>query len=321
MEKKKKNSRQMLLSLITIEQNNLVLFSLLKEKDFSTFCLRIKEGYELNAFVLICIMDNGFGKNLETVLELCCRYNNDIYDFFVLYLGKKEAEKILSKPKFFALMQEKFDDDTLINNQMWEIIAAKKRYDLLIKHNQIDLLHAAFLKDQENVVDALSKEACYDLLFEWECFDALKASAQGRLKLWNEKKWNSVLEFTDFQLLSVSGFDHLNKVYAYILENGGIDILYSYSRKTKQFLLDRRLTEPFVQKKDWSTLYQEKLYAFIDVEEWWNTEALFSSVRPDIIKCAVKQKKWNFLEDKECLWALFRNFRWWRWYRAFASKM
>lgn len=318
---KNKNFRMSAAKLLTDEQNDKILYDLLREKDFSRFCMCLKNGYRLDAFLLNCMLNNNFEKNIPTVLGLCSRFDASVYDFLVLYWGKEKAEAFLAKQCRTELLREKFDDVSLVMYEQWELLAERGRYDLLIANNQFQQLEKAMKHCLYSVCEALLKTEQFDFLYQTGHADELKKSAAGRKELWKRRDWVLILSLPKEQILKASGMTDTDKAYAYVAAHDGQEALYAYLRETEGFLLRKGFFEPFIYHKDWEFLYDNKCYRQVNVEDWWLSAEKIPVLRKKAADCAARQKNWDFLEEKGCPAPLFRRLHWCRWYRALAVKL
>lgn len=316
--------RSKMLDLLTADQNNLVLYDLLREKNLSRFCCLLKQGYRLNAFLLNCMLDNGFEDNILTVLALCQKADVDIFDFLLLYFGEEKAKDLIVDHGWSNLIVERFSDEDLLKYGLWDIVLKKKRYPLLLQSGRQDLMVKAFEQSPVNFRDFLVKEEQVEWLVFLGCPDDLGLFEKGRKRLWKDKDWDRVLVWDYNYIIFISGAKTIEEAYDYILDNGGLNVLYKYSvkygnrtaLKIRDYLLEKGQTEIFVDNKDWRILFNHGLYRLVDVEDWWTG----NGDRRQVIRCAVKQKNWDFLEEKGCLKALFWHFRWLRWYCCLVSR-
>lgn len=81
MEEKKESQRIRMLELLTNEENNLMLYDALHDKDLTKFFYLLKQGYALTPFLLNCMIDYGYEKHIEKALCVCDRCSFAIYDF------------------------------------------------------------------------------------------------------------------------------------------------------------------------------------------------------------------------------------------------
>lgn len=319
---KNENPRLKMLGLLTKEENSLVLYDALSTRDFARFSYFIDKGYAINAFILNCMIDFGFEKNIEFCVRECQRHDNNIYEFMVAYLGQEKAEAFFVGNNFNNLMANKFSDETIEKHQLWEVAFLKKSYELLIKNKQYDLIRKAMAgKDSGKIADILLKEQEFDFLLELGWDWKISDSYEGQKYLWDTKNWKEFFRLRFNDQLIASGWGKsasIEQVYLSVVNAGGTDALYEYSYITKEYLLKSGLTAPFIQAKDWCSLYHAGFYKEINLDDWW-TENTSDVVIKAVIKTAINAKNWDFLEQRKCLWALFKNFRWQRSYRIWRS--
>lgn len=323
---KKAFPRKQMLDLLSIDQNNLVLYDLLREKNFTQFCNLLRQGYRLNAFILNCMIDNGFEKKISLALEISQKPEaKDVYDFLLLYFGDEKAKDFVVRHGWNSYFQY-FSDDDLLSYELWDAIVEQKRYHLLLKLGRLDLMKKALNAPTSSFMWFLVEQDAAEYLVSLGCINVLSNCSAGRERLWKDKNWREVLGWERDVILLVSGLENLCEVYDFILDNGGLDDLYRcYKSKTnrheqiEQYLFKKGITRPFVEDKQWYILFKYGYYHLIDLEKWWASCWGSETAHDYIKKCAVKQKNWDFLEAKGCLKTLFRHFRWMRWYRALCS--
>lgn len=319
---KNENPRLKMLGLLTKEENSLVLYDALSTRDFARFSCFIDKGYAINAFILNCMIDFGFEDKIREVLESTQRHDNNIYEFMVAYLGREKAEDFFVENNFNNLMADKFSDETIEKYQLWEVAELKKSYELLVKNKQYDLIHKAMAgKDSGKIADILLQEKEFDFLHELGWDWKLSDSYEGRKYLWDTKNWKEFFGLSIENQLIVSGWGKsasIEQVYLSVVNAGGEDALYEYNDITKEYLLKRKITKPFIQAKDWCSLYHAGFYKEINLDDWW-TEHTSDVVIKAVVDTAVRSKNWDFLEQRKCDRALFKNFRWQRCYRIWRS--
>lgn len=316
--------RSKMLDLLTADQNNLVLYDLLREKNLTQFCCLLKQGYRLNAFVLNCMLDNGFEDNILTTLALCQKADADVFDFLRLYLGEEKTKDLVVDHGWKNIISERFSEEDLLKYGLWNIILDKKLYPLILQSGRQDLMAKAFERSEVSFRDFLIKEEQVEWLISLGRLDCLLYFDKGCKRLWKDKDWNRVLSLGNRTIVDVSGTKTIEEAYDYILDNGGLNALYERSiswsnLKIRNYLLRKGRAEIFVANKNWNILFGHGLYHLIDVDDWWATTAGETRIKKSIVRCAVKQKNWDFLEEKGCLKALFWHFRWLRWYRSLVS--
>lgn len=316
---KNENSRLKMLGLLTKEENCLVLYDALSTKDFARFSYFIDKGYAINAFILNCMIDFGFEDKISEVLKSAQRHDDNIYEFMVAYLGQEKAEAFFVGNNFNNLMANKFSDETIEKHKCWKVALIKKNYNLLLRNRQLKIIKENLKNcDWTNLVDALIKVREYALVVEMGGAWKLRESFSGRQYLRGTKNWNELLRFDEYSLMLLFECKMIDDVYDKMLAEGATDSFYNYSDVTKEYLLKSGITAPFIEAKDWCSLYHAGYYREINLEDWW-TENTSDVVIKAVIKTAINAKNWDFLEQRKCLWALFKNFRWQRIYRIWRS--
>lgn len=319
MEKNDKFPRlEMLGKCLTKSQNDLVLYDLLREKKLTQFYTLLKQGYSLDAFLLNCLIDNGFEDHVLKALCLCGRYDDDVYDFLKQYLGEEGAKAFLVTYDFERLIKAKFDCQDLVKYKQWDILLDRRDYGVLWQNGQGEMLFDAYRKTKDcRLRNFLLDLGHADFFVSLGDLDALVYNLNGCVKLFELKDWSRILSSDrDMQkelARKVLGEKcSVKDLYRYIVGHGGVEELYRHSYP-RWWMLDSGITEPFVADKNWWYLYESGFYNLIDIEDW-------KCSLHRLVRCAVKQKKWDFLERKECLKALFFHFRWCRWGRCLAKR-
>lgn len=310
--KNNENPRLEMLGLNSKFENNLVLYDLLREKNFSQFCNLIKQGYALSAFILNCMIDNGFEDKIDRVLSLCQRHDDNIYEFMVRYRGQEAAERLFIKLDFKNLIKKQFSDDTLAKYQLWDILFEEKKYNVLAALKKYDLLLLE-TADRKLVADALLVAEEFNLLISLGCKSWLLRLESGWKKLWELKDWESLVYLDDAKFLEASGLSTMDDVWAFIYENGGEDVFYEANCNFQNYLGKHKIAEPFVKRKAWGLLLEYTMYEAIDWDEFYRILPNF------VLRAAKKAKNWDFLEKKKCRMVLFMSGHWYRWLRTFKS--
>ena len=140
MEEKKESQRIRMLELLTNEENNLMLYDALHDKDLTKFFYLLKQGYALTPFLLNCMIDYGYEKHIEKALCVCDRCSFAIYDFFCIYWGVDKTEDFFVKNSYTKVIQKRFSTKSLVKYQLWELLAERREYVVLAEHGQIELL-------------------------------------------------------------------------------------------------------------------------------------------------------------------------------------
>ena len=117
MEEKKKSQRIRMLELLTNEENNLMLYDALHDKDLTKFFYLLKQGYALTPFLLNCMIDYGYEKHIEKALCVCDRCSFAIYDFFCIYWGVDKTEDFFVKNSYTKVIQKRFSTKSLVKYQ------------------------------------------------------------------------------------------------------------------------------------------------------------------------------------------------------------
>ena len=202
MEEKKESQRIRMLELLTNEENNLMLYDALHDKDLTKFFYLLKQGYALTPFLLNCMIDYGYEKHIEKALCICDRCSFAIYDFFCIYWGVDKTEDFFVKNGYTKVIQKRFSTESLVKYQLWELLAERREYVVLAEHGQIELLKKL---EQENpsdhllgVREALRKVNAVEALAELKDWIGLAGFPEGKLKLFELKEWN----YVDFDEIS-----------------------------------------------------------------------------------------------------------------------
>lgn len=313
------NPRLEMLGLLTIEENNLVLYDALAAKDFAKFTYLIDKGYAVSAFILNCMLDFGFEEKISETLKRAQRHDNNIYKFMVSYWGQEKAEAFFAGNDFKNLIAEKFSDKALKKYQCWNAALIKGKYKLLLDNGQLPLIKDNLAScNINNLVEALiaTKEFCYITEIGWAW--KLRDSYSGRKYLKETKNWKELLCIDEYDLMSLYRCKTIEEVYDNMLAEGAVSYIYEWGGQARQYLLECAIISPFVEAEDWASLYSAGYYKAIDLNKWWK-HSFSDDVKIKVIESAVRTRNWDFLEQKKCLWALFKRFRWCRCYRLWKS--
>ena len=226
MEEKKESQRIRMLELLTNEENNLMLYDALHDKDLTKFFYLLKQGYALTPFLLNCMIDYGYEKHIEKALCVCDRCSFAIYDFFCIYWGVDKTEDFFVKNSYTKVIQKRFSTKSLVKYQLWELLAERREYVVLAEHGQIELLKK--LK-QENpsdhllgVREALRKVNAVEALAELKDWIGLAGLPEGELKLFELKEWR----YVDFDKVSFLRKVPQEQLLQEVYEAGGGDFLF-----------------------------------------------------------------------------------------------
>ncbi len=119
----KKEQRRRELQLNTIEQNNLVLYDVLKAKQINRLLQFLENGYTLSAFILNCMVDSSLVYySLQEAVDTCVSYTPDVYDFIAIHWDRKKANAFLLKHNDKQLIRKKFTCEELAQHQLWDIL-------------------------------------------------------------------------------------------------------------------------------------------------------------------------------------------------------
>lgn len=115
MEEKKESQRIRMLELLTNEENNLMLYDALHDKDLTKFFYLLKQGYALTPFLLNCMIDYGYEKHIEKALCVCDRCSFAIYDFSAFTGGLIRRRIFLLKTAIPKLFKSVFQRNLWLN--------------------------------------------------------------------------------------------------------------------------------------------------------------------------------------------------------------
>lgn len=305
METKQNTDRLKLLALLSPEENNLVLYDALHDKDLTKFFYLLKQGYALTPFILNCMIDSGYEKHIEKALLACQRCRPDIYQFFCVYWGVEATEDFFVKHQFNTLMKDSFPVASLVKYQLWEILGARKEFYVLAVNKQFDLLKklSKQRKNLDKICEVLCKVEAADTLVEIGESIKLREFPAGHLKLFELKNWSWVCLETVSQLKQVPIEELLKQICA----AGGEK--YIYFSKYNNFLLNNGYYKYFVKDKCWSALAQVGAFEVIDWEDYYTR----SEGDEQFCNFAAKAGKWDFLASHHERWFLLlkKQFRWW----------
>lgn len=310
-----KSPRLEMLGLLSRAQNCLVLYDLLREKKIDDFFDLLKTGYALNAFILNCMIDNGYESRIKEAMKNCQRHDNDIYEFLVAYMGKDEAEKYFVELGFKNLIIAKFSNDDLEKHQLWDIFLQKGDFYFLLKHEQIDYFKKALKEDihVKKMLDSLLLHSRADILLALEKKEALRDFEKGRKKLLELKEWEIILKnFKAEKSAKEYGFENDDAFYQYILDNGGMNAVYE-TYEGKNFLAGKNIFQPFIEDKNWFWLAYKGFFNKVDWQNYYQKD------KKSALEYAERGKQWWILEENKCRWKLFINFRWIRFLRTFTN--
>ena len=299
------------------DENNLLLYDLIKEGKFEIFCQRIKEGYGLTAFVLTAMLNYGYEGKIEEILSSCKCWTSDVFDFLVIYWGREKAEDFWIQHADKKRVAEKLSNEGLVRHQRWNELLEREAYELLAAHAPLAFFQnpdASYytsrffsaLVAQKRFEDVLALDD------KWSKSDYFHSTEMMRYLLEHDvEKSCKILPFFSVnakQKLAVRlGFEELDDLYQYLYDNGQIDFL----RVETNFLRRHEIWAPYVEKKYWAMLANYKQYDLIDWENWMAKSKKEASIHAAMVQ------KWDFLVKHKQHWLLLKHFRLWRFVKSF----
>ena len=283
------------LDFLTPEQSNQVLFSLVKEGKIKTFLGVLAKGYGLTPFILNALIDFGYANVIPKALKTAVRLSNECYNFLCEYWGKKKTNDFLISYNYVNYIKENFSDKTLVEYQLWDILAQKEKFCILAQNGQFDIL-AKYKQYLILVKYGQLDYACHKGLYQFLAFT--KAGMERLIQL---KKWKEVFGGTSFT--SFNGFS-VSDILEILYDNGMQKLLFAMC--CDDFLLDyKKYTKPYIENKKWGTLAFFGFYDEIDWEDYLGQ--VIESKKEDVYKEAVEAKNWAFLAKHQQHKLLFKK--------------
>ena len=124
------DKRYEMLNLNTSEQSDLVLYDLLREGKFETFLQRIQDGYCLTAFVLNIMLDNGYADKVDEVLATCKCWQENVFDFLVIYWDREKAEDYWAQNAESSPIFHKLSNEALVRNELWGELRERNAFNM-----------------------------------------------------------------------------------------------------------------------------------------------------------------------------------------------
>lgn len=308
--------RWKMLGLLSPEENNLVLYDALRDKDLTKFFYLLKRGYGLTPFILNVMIDFGYEQNMVKALKVCQVYSFSVYDFLCAYWGQKKAEDFLVENGCTKVIEKMFSVPSLVKYKFWSLLVEKKEYEALIRAEKFDLIEEVYDRnpsDRLQIVNTLVKvgaeSGCcpkiIDVLAEFHEFSALNQVPNGCFKLLELEKWEFIPLDSPYLLKKKSYKEVLQLIY----EAGGEKYIYDQCMNGKSifsdFLFDNKYYTWFVKNKNWSRLAGNEVYELIDWDDYYN-----QLVRSKyFILHAVKACRWDVLAKYKFRWVLLKNFK------------
>ena len=299
------------------DENNLLLYDLIKEGKFEIFCQRIKEGYGLTAFVLTAMLNYGYEGKIEEVLSSCKCWTSDVFDFLVIYWGREKAEDYWVQHTVKELVTEKLSNEALVRHQRWNELLEREAYELLAEHAPLEFFQnpdASY--DTSRVFSALVAQKRFEDVLalddKWSKSDYFYSTEMMRYLLEHDVEKSckilSIFSVNAKQKLAVRlGFEELDDLYQYLYDKGQIEFLMQRT----DFLSRHELWTPYVEKRIWGTLAYYKKYDLIDWEDWGKRHPSHA------LRAAIEAKNWDFLVKQKAHWQLLKHFRLIRFIKSF----
>ena len=299
------------------DENNLLLYDLIKEGKFEIFCQRIKEGYGLTAFVLTAMLNYGYEGKIEEILSSCKCWTSDVFDFLVIYWGREKAEDYWIQHADKKRVAEKLSNEALVRHQRWNELLEREAYELLAEHAPLEFFQnpdASY--DTSRVFSALVAQKRFEDVLalddKWSKSDYFHSTEMMRYLLEHDVEKSckilSIFSVNAKQKLAVRlGFEKLDDLYQYLYDNGQIDFLMTRTDYLKMY----GIWEPYVQAKNWYVLARAREFKLIDWENW------LEEAGKNVFFEAALAKKWDFLVKHKAHWQLLKHFRLWCFVKSF----
>ena len=291
------------------DENNLLLYDLIKEGKFDIFCQRIQEGYGLTAFVLTAMLNYGYEGKIEEVLSSCKCWTSDVFDFLVIYWGREKAEDYWVQHTVKELVAEKLSNEALVRYQRWDELLKREAYELLAAHAPLEFFQnpdASY--DKTRIFSALVAQRRFEDVFalddKWLTIDYFHNAEMMRYLLEHDvKKFCKIsLNFNKDAIEKLSyrlGFENPDDLYRCLYDKGQIDFLMTRTDYLKMY----GIWEPYVQAKNWYILARAREFKLIDWENW------LEEAGKNVFFEAALAKKWDFLVKHRQHWLLLKNRR------------
>lgn len=310
------DKRYEMLNLNTSEQSDLVLYDLLREGKFETFLQRIQDGYCLTAFVLNIMLDNGYADKVDEVLATCKCWQENVFDFLVIYWDREKAEDYWAQNAESSPIFHKLSNEALVRNELWGELRERNAFNVLGKYAPLDVLKeigaGSYLRPR--VLEGLVKAKRFEEAVSFNHTEGYP-QAYPELSLYLFKHdidkfcdaWSG--KGRDFEkIYSDLGFASFDDLCQYLYDLGKIDFLI----KNTGFLENHGIWEPLVLAKEWYTLFHCKQYDLIDWENWLDNDD-----RQRVVIVAGIAKNWDFLVKHKAHWQLLKHFRLWCFVKSF----
>lgn len=298
------NKRYEMLRLNSLEQNDLVLYDLLREGKFEKFQQLIKDGYGLDAFILNSMVDNGFADKIDETISFCRQWHDNTFNFLVFFWGREKTEDYWFEHADQNVWPRKLSNDGLVRHRQWDILFERKAFDKLVLYAPMEFLRK--IQDAETrkkIISVLLTNNLFDkiLALDWKDEYILEPKMQQYL-LHNDLKKLLSLSIPDVFYLSQ------DKFYQYLYEHGERD----YLAKKTDYFEKYGTPEELIHYEKYLPLAEIKRYDLID----WD---VFSKKWSVDIACiyAEKAQNWDFLCKHRKHWVLLKHFRLWRFIKSF----
>lgn len=259
----------------TPEQNDLLVVRLFTADKLDVFTDWLKDGLELNAFMLSNLIfhhRNG-DKAVVTAASVAQKVSSDAKKWLKNYLSSEEVLKIIrANPQIESL--DFPNNDFCVEHKLWDVLRLRNEFKLLAIHDPEAIFS---YNDVYPYRVLLSNNPDYfDRVFEkGEAYYAAFFTAKDG---WKYLIDHGQVSYVLARIESIKLFDSLaEEVLIYCLKRGFFDELYQY--KQYDFLLEHGQFSVFVQN---NSCYKPFLLKYPDVLSWnhlWNYVNVFDDAK------------------------------------------
>lgn len=303
------NKRFEMLRLNSLEQNDLVLYDLLREGKLDKFQQLLRDGYGLDAFILNSMVDNGLEDKIDETISICRKWHDNVFDFLVFFWGYEKTEDYWFKHVDESGRPRKLSNDCLVRHQQWNILFERKAYKEVAKNAPLEVLRTIEF-DREKFLAALIKEERFTdiMALGWIDYYTSFPKMLKYLLIHDLHMFMSLVSLDSVYDWQKLGFKTENDYLQYLYEHGEKD----YLAANTDYIRNHGTPEELRYYKMYSSLAKIERYDLINWDDFWE-----KCTADTVGYYAEKAKNWDFLCKHKQHWLLLKHFQLRRFVKSF----